>query len=265
MKKHLTMKMFAGVSVGAIVIGVGPVSAQSTDEIIVTATKREQSISDVPISIAALGRQSLDKQGIRDISDVALTVPGLRMDDRAVGGSGISIRGIFSNTGASTTGVYIDDTSVAVRTGIDANMQPIYAGLFDIDRVEVLRGPQGTLYGAGSEGGTVRFISTRPSLDEYSIYSRAEAATTKEGEPTYEVGVAGGGPIVDGVLGFRASLWKRQDGGWLDRIADTEFDDGRLLEEDSNRNTTHSARASLLWRPAEGVSVMPSFYFQDAR
>ena len=75
---------------------------------------------------------------------------------------------------------------------------------FDIDRVEVLRGPQGTLFGAGSEGGTVRYITTQPSLTKTSIYSREEVSYTQGGAPSYEAGVAAGGPLIDGTLGVRA-------------------------------------------------------------
>ena len=89
---------------------------------------------------------------------------------------------------------------------------------FDIDRVEVLRGPQGTLFGAGSMGGTVRYITAKPSLTQTSVYARSELAYTQDGDPSYEAGVAIGGPLIDNKLGARASIWYRKDGGWIDRI-----------------------------------------------
>ena len=90
---------------------------------------------------------------------------------------------------------------------------------FDLDRVEVLRGPQGTLFGAGSEGGTVRYIMTQPSVTQ-DIHLRAQRGVVyaEYGQPSCEAGIAHGGPIIDGVLGFRASFWYRYDGGWIDRI-----------------------------------------------
>ena len=95
---------------------------------------------------------------------------------------------------------------------------------FDIDRVEVLRGPQGTLFGAGSEGGTVRYITTPPSLAKTSIYARSELSFTQGGEPSYEAGIAAGGPIIDDTLGARATVWYRRDGGWIDRVDPTAAD-----------------------------------------
>ena len=89
---------------------------------------------------------------------------------------------------------------------------------FDIDRVEVLRGPQGTLFGAGSMGGTVRYITAKPSLTQTSVYARSELAYTQDGDPSYEAGIAVGGPLIDNKLGARASIWYRKDGGWIDRI-----------------------------------------------
>ncbi len=98
----------------------------------------------------------------------------------------------------------------------------MYPEIFDLERVEVLRGPQGTLFGAGSEGGTVRFIETSPSLTEYSGYTRAEYAnTTGSTDPSYEMGGAFGGPIVDNTLGFRVAAWYRKDGGWINRVVGT--------------------------------------------
>src|SRR5207248_309120 len=118
----------------------------------------------------------------------------------------------------STTGVYIDDTPVQTRHIGFGSVTP-YPALFDLDRVEVLRGPQGTLFGAGAEGGVVRFISPEPGLQRSSAYIRSELSTTQHGDPSYELAAAGGGPLLDDVLGFRVSASFRRDGGWVDRAA----------------------------------------------
>src|SRR6185295_14404622 len=111
----------------------------------------------------------------------------------------ISIRGVNSTAGDATTGIYIDDTPIQIRTlgfGSDNTLPAV----FDLERVEILRGPQGTLFGAGSEGGTVRYITPQPSLSDYSVYAKSEISTTQDGSPSYEGGAAIGGPIVDGKL-----------------------------------------------------------------
>src|SRR5439155_10196611 len=141
--------------------------------------------------------------------------PGVNFDNS--GTNNISIRGISGSGGAGTTGIYLDDTPIQMRA-LAFNPDEALPKSFDIDRVEVLRGPQGTLFGAGSEGGTVRYLTTQPSLTKTSIYSRAEFSSTQGGDPSYEAGFAAGGPLVAGKLAARASFWFRQDGGWIDRI-----------------------------------------------
>ena len=132
-------------------------------------------------------------------------------------GSDINIRGVDSTAGTSTTGIYIDDTPIQTRH-IGFGSINAFPALFDLDRVEVLRGPQGTLFGAGAEGGVVRFIAPEPEAQQISGYARADAATTEGGAPSYEGGAAFGAPIIDDVLAFRASVSFRRDGGWVDRV-----------------------------------------------
>ena len=142
---------------------------------------------------------------------------------RGPGLANISIRGITDfQAGAPTTGFYLDDTPLMKRNAgntstASGNGAPV-PPLFDLERIEVLRGPQGTLYGGSSEGGTVRYITPQPSLTHYSEYVRGEVSQTKNGGTSYEGGVAIGGPIVNDKLGFRASAYKRHDAGWKVRI-----------------------------------------------
>ncbi len=133
---------------------------------------------------------------------------------------------------------------------------------FDLDRVEVLRGPQGTLFGAGSEGGTVRYILTQPSVTTASSYARSEVAYTANGQPSYEIGAAHGQPIIDGVLGFRASIWYRFDGGWINRV---DASTGQTTDQDANRANTTAARFALLYQPTDNVKITPSIMYQYKR
>jgi iron complex outermembrane recepter protein len=230
-------------------------------EIVVTSTRREQNLSKVPISVTALTQEDMDTKGIKDIVDVVRFTPGIAIDNS--GTNNISIRGISSTGGAGTTGIYIDDTPIQIR-GLAFNPDDALPKSFDIDRIEVLRGPQGTLFGAGSEGGTVRYITTQPSLTKTSIYGRSEASFTQGGEPSYEAGLAAGGPIIDGTFGARATIWFRRDGGWIDRVDPTAANpQSAVVDKNANHGQTLLLRLAALWKPGEQWSVTPSIYYQD--
>jgi len=228
-------------------------------EVVVTATRREENLSRVPISVSALTQEALDARGIKDFSEVARFTPGVNFDNS--GTNNISIRGISGTGGAGTTGIYIDDTPIQMRA-LAFNPDEALPKSFDLDRIEVLRGPQGTLFGSGSEGGTVRYITTQPSLTKTSIYSRAELATTQGGDPSYEAGVAVGGPLIDNTLGARLTVWYRRDGGWIDHV-----DPYTQTVDDKNANHEDSTliRLAFLWAPSDKWSITPSIYYQDRK
>src|ERR1700736_5121421 len=207
-------------------------AAGGLEEIVVTATRREENISKAPISVTAFSQDMIDQKGIKDFQYVARFTPGVSIDTS--GTNAISIRGISSSGGAGTTGIYIDDTPIQSRA-LGFNPDDTLPKTFDLDRVEVLRGPQGTLFGAGSEGGTVRYIMTQPSLTQFTSYARSEVSYTEGGAPSYEAGLAMGGPIINDTVGFRVSAWFRRDGGWIDQVDPTT-----LQTIDSNANHTES-------------------------
>ncbi len=228
-------------------------------EITVTATRREESISRVPISVTAFTQEALDQKGIKDFDDIVRFTPGVSIDTS--GTNAISIRGISSSAGAGTTGIYIDDTPIQMRA-LGFNPDDTLPKTFDLDRVEVLRGPQGTLFGAGSEGGTVRYIMTQPSVTTESTYARSELSYTQYGQPSYEAGIAHGGPVIDNVLGYRASVWYRYDGGWIDKVDPSTLG---ITERNANHANTVAARFALLIEPADGVKITPSLAYQNSR
>jgi iron complex outermembrane recepter protein len=229
------------------------------EEIVVTATRREESISRVPISITAINQDAIDQKGIKDFSDIVRFTPGVSFDSSQT--NQISIRGISSSGGSGTTGIYIDDTPIQVRN-LGFNSDDTLVKLFDLDRVEVLRGPQGTLFGAGSEGGTVRYITVQPSLTETSVYAKGETSYTQGGAPSYESGLAVGTPVIDGVFGIRFSAWYRRDGGWIDRIDPTTL---QLVDANANRDGTAALRLAGLWQPNDAVRVTPSILYQNSQ
>jgi len=232
-------------------------SSGPLQEVTVTATRRSESLSKVPISVTALTQESLDDRGVKDFQEIARFTPGVNFDNS--GTNNISIRGISGTGGAGTTGIYLDDTPIQMRA-LAFNPDEALPKSFDIDRVEVLRGPQGTLFGAGSEGGTVRYITTQPSLTTTTMYSREEIADTQDGAPSYEAGAAIGGPLVAGTLGARVAISYRRDGGYVDDINPVTL---QSTEKNANFRNTLLARVAFLWAPTDKWSFSPSIYYQD--
>lgn len=132
-------------------------------------------------------------------------MPGVELNIAGNNRTAVSIRGIRATSGSSTTGIYLDD--VAIQSRIQGyGGGNTYPRVFDLERIEALRGPQATLFGAGSQGGTIRFISPAPSFTDYSGMARAEIATTQYGAMSYEAGAAVGGPILTDKLAARGSI-----------------------------------------------------------
>src|SRR5260370_9066014 len=225
-----------------------------------------------------VSQEKLDAQGLKNIDDLSRLSPGLNFQRNGMSsagnyndeGSDINIRGVASTAGTSTTGIYVDDTPIQTRhLGLGAiNAFP---ALFDLDRVEVLRGPQGTLFGAGAEGGVVRFLAPDPVLNKSGGYGRADTAVTDGGAPSWEGGVAFGAPIIDDVLAFRVSISYRRDGGWVDRSSYTLSDPLAQLpvptftgvtQPNSNFSETQTARLAVKWQATDKLEIMPSIYYQ---
>src|SRR6185295_427554 len=245
-KPSLACKNITGAAVAALLLFMHPgglaqaqtaaTTPESIDEIVVTATRRSEVLSRVPISVTALNQDSLDERGIKDFQDVVRYTPGINIDTSIT--NAISIRGISSSGGAGTTGIYIDDTPIQMRA-VGFNPDDTLPKTFDLDRVEVLRGPQGTLFGAGSEGGTVRYILAAPKVHGSSTYVRSELAFTPGGQPSYELGIAHGATLIEGTLGVRGSAWYRRDGGWIDRVDPTT---GAATESNANHSYAYTLR-----------------------
>jgi iron complex outermembrane receptor protein len=255
-------------------------SSGGLEEIVVTATRRSERLQDIPISVVAFSQEKLDSQGLHNIDDLVRLSPGVNFQRNGMSsagnyndeGSDINIRGIDSAAGTGTTGIYIDDTPIQTRK-IGFGSINAFPALFDLDRVEVLLGPQGTLFGAGAEGGVVRFIAPEPDLKKPSGYARADAAVTDGGSPSYEGGVAFGAPIIDDVLAFRASLSFRRDGGWVDRVGYTLSPDaaaatptpiynGNTTSPNANYQETTTARLAVKWKVNDSLEITPSCYYQ---
>jgi iron complex outermembrane receptor protein len=241
-------------------------SGSDMQEIIVTATKSSELMSKVPISMVALSNQALEDSGVKSIADLGEVVPGVQFDQTTGLGAGtntfLAIRGINSSVGTSTTGVYLDDIPLQTREQSLSYWGNPYPAVFDLQRVEVERGPQGTLFGAGAEGGAVRFITREPSLTDFTAMAHTEAAYTEGGGPSYEGGVALGGPLFKDELGFRFSVWDRHDGGYVNRV--NPFN-GSTVDSHANWSNTLATRIAFRFQPVDGVDIMPAYFAQIER
>ncbi len=260
-------RLFCGAAVFALISASGAQAqtaaaapSNTLQEVVVTATRQTSTVNKVALSITATTQRQLDQQGVKTVQDFARATPSVVFTRAGTEGNpNISIRGISSTLGAPTTGVYLDDTPVQKRGtngAVTGNGSPTPI-IFDLDRIEVLRGPQGTLFGSGSEGGTVRFLTPQPSLTNYSTYIRTEASSTDQGAPSYEYGAAVGGPIVQDKLGFRISAWDRHIGGYLDHV---NIYDGSNIARDTNSGHQFVARGALTWQISPDLKVTPALY-----
>jgi outer membrane receptor for ferrienterochelin and colicin len=149
------------------------------EEVVVTALRREQSLQEVPAAISVLGASEINAKAAEDYRDYLTTVPGVNLTEGNLGQTQVTIRGVSDGLGASRplTGIYFDETPVT--QSFVGTFDP---NVFDIDRVEVLRGPQGTLYGAASMGGTVRIITNKPDLNTLEGTLQGRLGTVEHGD-----------------------------------------------------------------------------------
>jgi outer membrane receptor protein involved in Fe transport len=251
-------------------LGISAVHGQDTqdatklDEIVITAQRRAETLDKVPVSVTAYSQKTMDELHIQSFDDLASVVPGLSFttvgNSQQQSNTDVAIRGIYSNGNSPTTGIYIDETPIAVRQNVAAGFSGSpHPDIFDLDRIEVLRGPQGTLFGSSAMGGVIRFITPTPSLEESSGYSKAEFSYTDRGAPSYAVGLAYGAPIVQGVAGFRVSGWFHSDGGFVD-IEDPYT--GQILNRNANSETSYTIRPAFTFQPTDNLTITPAVFIQ---
>lgn len=231
-----------------------PSGSGHLSEIIVTAQKKSERLQDVPVPVTVLNADQLADSGQVLLRDYAASVPGFRVTPSGQGYQYLSIRGIVTGgTVVPTVGVMIDDVPFGPSTTNGSGVPDIDPG--DLSRIEVLRGPQGTLYGANSIGGLLKFVTKDPSTDAYS--GRIEAGTqyVRNGaEPGYNMRASANLPISD-TFAMRISGFTRQDAGYIDNPV--------LNIEGIDRSVTDGARWVGLWRPTEALSLRLSALYQD--
>ncbi len=223
---------------------------QALEEVIVTAQKRTQRLIDVPLSVAALSGETLERAGVDTLLDMSHAVPGLVVSDAGGGFIRYFIRGIGNVYGSSSTtlvGVYLDEADVTSSSSAQLDLRTQ-----DIERVEVLKGPQGTLYGAGSSGGTVRFITRDPQLDRFTASGDVDMYFTDHGESSQAVSAVLNVPVVQDVFGLRLVGNFGDLGGWVDQPAA-----GR---KDTNNQELREVRLKGLWQPTQELTVKGMVY-----
>lgn len=252
--------------------------ASEGGDIVVTARKARERLQDVPISVNALSGDQLRDRGAVDVKDVLRSVPGLSFSGTERGLGNYNIRGISTVASAPTVGIYLDDISlVTIATTFSGAFDPVF---FDMERLEVLKGPQGTLYGGSSMGGAIKYVSARPKLDEAGGSAAAGVATTAHGSMSYNAEAVVNLPIVQDVLAVRGGIYFRHDGGYIDNVAGGSFTNSRYSSTEpgftpqrqnalstrgaSNQNdaNTYVGRLSLLWQPDESWSIRPAAFYQ---
>lgn len=216
-----------------------------------TAQKRVEVVTDIPMSISVISEEQLDRLQVNNVNDLAGLVPGLQVSSLgAPGRSTISIRGITPMGNTASTSVYVDDVPLTANGSLSGATSGMFDLLpYDVQNVEVLRGPQGTLYGASALGGVVKYVTKRPDLEYFE--GRAGA--------TMRVVDGGGGvghseraaisvPLVKGQLALRASYAEQTSPGWIDNSV--------LNRRDTNDVRQNAGRLSLLWKASETVDVL---------
>lgn len=209
---------------------------KGSNDIVVTALKRETRLQDTPAAVTSLSGDTLRAASIDSANDLVRAVPSLTITDSGPGQRRITLRGIRS-AGDAQVGIYYDETAVAGPPGTtsDAGGSQSDFKLFDLERVEALRGPQGTLYGAGAVGGAIRLVTRKPDFT-FSGKLDASVTSTRSGGEGYQLNAALNLPIVNDVLAVRGVYFRRQDDGWVDNpglhltgINAERTDGGRIL------------------------------------
>jgi iron complex outermembrane receptor protein len=253
-------------------------AAASLDEIVVTASKRVSTVQDTPISISAVSGKDLLARGVSSLATLAQGTPGVSLKSEGPSQTEIEMRGMTSSGGNSATvGFYLDDIPLVGPASAQNGHVVIDPDLYDLDRVEILRGPQGTLFGSGSMGGTVRLISNQPNLSQFQSTAQSVLSGTEGGGFNHKDNLMVNLPLIDDTLAVRVVGSENYTSGWIDRIVADPFPvvggnpEGTVrgdvqnapIEKQypgSNAYQIYTARVTVLWKPTENLSVTPSLF-----
>jgi iron complex outermembrane recepter protein len=254
----------------------------SLEEIVVTASKRVSTVQDTPISISAVTGSDLLARGVDSLATLAQGTPGVSLKSEGPSQTEIEMRGMTSSGGNSATvGFYLDDIPLSGPASAQNGHVVIDPDLYDLNRIEILRGPQGTLFGSGSMGGTVRLISNQPNLSQFQSTAQSVLSGTEGGGFNHKDNLMVNLPLIDDTLAIRLVGTEDYTSGWIDRIVADPFPvvggnpDGTVrgnvqdapIEKQypgSNAYQIYAARVTLLWKPTENLSVTPSLFHETS-
>ena len=252
---------------GAIVIyAVPPVEPKpradvsTLDAVVVSASRRREPVREVPLKVDVLQADALERKGARELGDYVADQPGVSLTHGGAFAGALSIRGLATaSVGAASVGVYVDD----VATGSSApyglgSVTPLDMGLLDLSHIEILRGPQGTLYGAGAMGGVVKYVTNEPDTGEFSGSVRLGASSTQYGGMGYTASGVINLPVKVDVAAVRIAAYKTIFGGYDDAI-------GPAAALNVNRGSTTGARVSALLTPTKDLALRLTATTQEAR
>ena len=230
------------------------------EEITVTAQKRSENVRKVPLSVTVLSGGQIRQQHIQNFADLTRVVPNLSFSSQAGEGlSTLEIRGISSAAGTATVALYLDDVSLTTRNlSTEGTVEPRF---LDISRVEVLRGPQSTLYGASALGGTLRYISNQPKLDTYEGNLFSELSGTYHGTVNWDEQGVVNIPLVQNQLALRLAVETGGDGGYITQV---DRNTGGVVKDNINSNGFDVVKGTLLWTPTDWLTITPSMFWQHA-
>ena len=230
------------------------------EEIIVTATKRASTIQDVPFSINAQTQKDIQRSGATDIEELSRNVAGLTVQNLGPGQSQVAIRGVSAGQIVrdqpgvkEQVGVYLDETVISLSL-----FTPDF-DLYDLNRVETLRGPQGTLFGSGSVGGTIRYISNQPNLDEFEGNVELDINTLTDGDTGGHLKGMVNIPFADGRAALRLVGYTTEFAGFID----ARMESTGQFKSDVNSGTRSGIRAALTFSPSDNVTITPRIVYQE--
>jgi iron complex outermembrane recepter protein len=250
-------------------------------EVVVTAQRRSSTVQKATASITAVTGADLQARGVTSFATLAQGTPGVSLKSEGPSQTEVEVRGVTSSGGnAATVGFYLDDVPLAGPANAQNGHSVIDPDLYDLNRIEVLRGPQGTLFGSGSMGGTVRLITNQPDTTSYQASGESILSGTQGGGFNHDNNLMVNIPLVEDKLALRIVGTENYRSGFTDRVVLNPFplvtntgttrgDVGAAPVQarypDSNDYQIYAARASLLWRPLSNLTITPSFFFETSK
>ena len=255
-------------------------TAATVAEVVVTAQKHVSTVQKTTASIVAVTGVDLQNRGIASLASLAQGTPGVSLKSEGPSQTEIEMRGMTSSGGNSATvGFYLDDIPLTGPASAQNGHVVIDPDLYDLNRVEILRGPQGTLFGSGSMGGTVRLLTNQPDPSGYHASVQSTLSDTEGGSFNHADNLMINMPLVDDKLTLRVVGSENFTSGWINRIVVDPFplvtaggtergavQDAPVEKEypGSNAYQTYGTRATLLWTPTDNLSITPSFFYETS-